>query len=412
MTNNALLLGEGDIMNGKIYLILGISFMIVFGKGMYSVSQADQIERMIETATYNRLFAWDLYAQLKEHKGNLFYSPYSISTALAMVYNGARGETASQIAQALRFPDQYEPLNEGFSQLNGRLLDLGESAQNTIYLGNALWIDRHFPLMKTFQQLTRTYYKTSPFTVNFQEMPEEARKQVNSWVSEQTFTKIPELLQQGDITPNTALTLTNAIYFKGVWYSPFDETQTINAPFWSSPDSYHTVPMMQKSGDFEYAETENFQILALPYAGDRIFMIIFLPYEKDGLPLLEAQLHDNAVMQWLDLLQAQKVAVSLPKFSTRSRLDLLPILQKMGLENVSNFSGISEHSLVLEKVIHEATVDVNEQGTEATAATAATMGRSLSRFWDFTVDHPFLFFILDTRSHSLLFIGRITDLAL
>jgi len=376
---------------------------------MYSSSQAGQIETMLTTATNNRLFAWDIYAQLKEQEGNLFYSPYSISTALAMTYVGARGETATQMARVLHFPARYETLNEGFYQLGDRLKHIGTSGLNAVHLANALWIDQRIPVLETFQKLLRTYYHASSFTVDFREMPEDSRKRINLWVAEQTLTKIPKLLQPDDVTLDTTLVLTNAIYFKGVWSVPFDETQTVDAPFRGSAQTSRTVPMMHKSGDFEYAEVEDFQILALPYAGNRVFMVIFLPREQDGLPALETRLHDRSVMQWLELLQPHKVEVSFPKFSVRSRFELLSTLEVMGLKNISNLSGISEHPLILEKVIHEATLDVNEQGTEATAATAVTIGRSLPRFWDFTADHPFLFFILDTASNSILFIGRVVD---
>ena len=382
-------------MKIKILVTIGIGVMMMLGNGLYS-EQTAQANDMATAVKGNTAFAWNLYAQLKAEEGNLFYSPYSISTALAMTYAGARGKTAEQMADVLHFSLGQETLHPAFLSLTEHFEEITSSGKVSLNLANSMWVDYTVKLLERFREITHINYGANLFQVDFVKAWEACRQQINEWVAEKTHKKIKELLQQGDVDSETTLVLTNAIYFNGSWLHPFDEEKTNEAPFWTSPESSVTVPMMNQLGSFEYAEEENLQIVALPYEGEQLYMVILLPWEKDGLPKLEAQLNTETMMQWLTRVNPRKISVSLPKFTMRSRFYLLETLQQMGMADLSDFSGISNPSLPLTKVIHEAFVDVNEKGTEAAAATAVTFGRSMPM--SFEANHPFVFFIFDVSS--------------
>lgn len=387
--------------------IIGISIMMVLGNGVGGVNQSAHADDTLTVVSDNTAFAWDLYAQLKAEEGNLFYSPYSISTALAMIYAGARGNTAAQMADVLHFTGGHEALHPAFSALAEHFQEMTKAETVSLNIANSLWIDGMVILLEEFLNMMQKYYAAHLFQVDFVKAWEATRQQINQWVAEQTNEKITELLHEGDVSSETTLVVTNAIYFKGSWLSPFKEEMTVEAPFWTSPETSLMVATMNQVGSFAYAEKENLQIIALPYEGEQLHMVILLPWEKDGLPKLEKHLDKKAMQRWFDMLEPRSLSVSIPKFSMRSRFDLLETLEAMGITDFSDLSGISTPALPLTKVIHEAFVDVNEQGTEAAAATAVTLGRSMPM--SFSANHPFVFFIYDASSSSVLFIGRVVD---
>lgn len=387
--------------------IIGISIMMVLGNGVLGTNQSAHADDMLTVVRDNTAFAWDLYAQLKAEEGNLFYSPYSISTALAMTYAGARGNTAAQMADVLHFTVGQEALHPAFSDLAEHFQEMTKAGTISLNIANSLWIDGMIVVLEEFLNMMQEYYGAHLFQVDFVKAWEACRQQINQWVAEQTNEKITELLHEGDVNSETTLVLTNAIHFKGSWLSPFKEEMTVEAPFWTSPETSLMVPTMNQLGSFEYAEKDNLQIIALPYEGKQLHMVILLPWEKDGLPKLERHINKKTMEQWFDMLKPRTLSVSIPKFTMRSRFYLLQTLEAMGLMDFSDLSGISKPSLPLTNVIHEAFVDVNEQGTEAAAATAVTLGRSMPM--SFSANHPFIFFIYDASSSSVLFIGRVVD---
>jgi serpin B len=263
-------------------------------------------------------------------------------------------------------------------------------------------------MLASFQKITHQYYQTDSFSVNFGGETEQSRKKINAWVSENTMQKIPELLQPGDIKPLTVMVLVNAIYFKGNWAAPFEEENTVKEPF-KTLDGTLDGAMMHHTGDFEYAEGQGLQVLGLPYAGESLYMLIFLPETPEDLAPLEESLEAEFVYEWFRELHSAKVQVALPKFTIRDRFYLLKTLQKMGLNDLSNFSGMAQPSPMLSEVIHEAYIDVNEQGTEAAASTAVMMTRAMVRPREFTADHPFVFCIVEPSTASILFLGRVMD---
>lgn len=364
---------------------------------------------ILHVAHENGAFAFELYQALRAGDGNLFFSPYSISTAFAMMYGGARGETAQQMGKTLHFDLPQAEFHAAFGKLQAHVAALSKGDAVTLALANSLWLNPSFTLTDAFTALVEQAYGANLFFVDFMKQPEESRAQINAWVAEQTRQKIAELLKSGDVNSDTRVVLANAIYFQANWRDAFDEKQTWNAPFWISNDEQIETPTMQQTGAFEYGETDDMQILALPYAGESVYMVILLPRAPDGLAKIEAQMSMKRVMEWLRLTEKQKVVVALPKFALRFHCDILETMGAMGFTSVNDFSGMAEEPLTLSKVIHEAMVDVNEQGSEAAAATGAVMSRSMARHPEFQANHPFAFFMIDVKTDSILFVGRVVN---
>ncbi len=365
----------------------------------------------------NNTFALDLYGELREREGNLFFSPYSISTALAMTYGGARGNTAAQMEQVLHFEVTTKRLHQAFGQLVETLNAQGAKGGYQLSVANALWGQQSVGFLKKFLDLTEKHYGAGLRQVDFAAATEAARKTINAWVEKETQGKIKDLIQPGVLNALTRLVLTNAIYFKGTWAEQFDKKATRDAPFTLATRQQVKVPMMHKTENFGYTEAEDFQALELAYAGDDLSMVIFLPREVDGLAALEKKLSLENLESWLGGLRRQTVQVSLPRFTMTSEFGLQEVLKSLGMTDAfslppADFSGMNGHKdLFISAVIHKAFVDVNEEGTEAAAATAVVMMRSAAPRPPvvFRADHPFIFLIRDNTSGSILFIGRLVS---
>jgi serpin B len=382
--------------------------------------QADQVIDVKTLVAGNTQFALDLFDRLREQEGNLFYSPYSISTALAMTYLGARTQTAAEMAATLHFADVDAELHTLFERLAASMLaaDDGDDADRAAIefaIANRLWGQVDEPFLPDFLDEVREHYAGGFETVDFARATEEARRTINAWIAKKTNDKIEELLKRGDVTSATALVLTNAIYFKGDWAAQFDPEKTRDMPFHRGADDSVSTPMMRQTATFGYAETEQIQMLELPYDGDRLSMLVLLPRDRDGLAELEANLTAERLGGWIDRIGRRKVNVLLPKFRLKCRFNLEDHLAAMGMPTAfgggADFSGMNgKYDLAISKVIHEAYVDVNEEGTEAAAATGVVMTRtSIERPPTFNADHPFLFLIRDRETGSILFLGRLAD---
>ncbi len=380
----------------------------------------------------NNQFALQLYQKLRGGDGNLFFSPYSISTALAMTYAGARGATAHEMAQTLLFPTSPEAIAklglpdapmtpEEFARAFGQIIrDLNERGGKDAYelrVANALWGQKGFAFLDAFRELVASEYGGRARDVDFVGATEKARQTINAWVEEQTNGKIKNLIAQGALGAMTRLVLTNAIYFKGNWARQFDEARTQDAPFTLIKEDKTQVPMMNQKAKFGYAEAKDLQILQLPYAGDELSMVILLPKADDGIVQLESNLTTENLATWLDRIHHREVIVSIPKFKMTSKFDLGTVLRSMGMgrafSSTADFSGMTgQRNLFISAVIHQAYVDVNEEGTEAAAATGVVMRLTSigpNRTPVFRADHPFIFMIRDNASGSLLFLGRVTN---
>jgi serpin B len=360
-------------------------------------------------------FAFELYKHPSEHDGNKFFSPASISTALAMTYAGAKDETKKQMAHVLHFDLPDPQLHKGFAALNTILNTRSKSYQ--LNVANRLWGQTGFHFEEPFLKSTLERYGAEPGAVDFAKS-EEARQTINQWVGEKTNGKIPDLMPPGVLQENIRLVLTNAIYFKGTWQYRFSKPDTRQAPFHALKNRDIKVPMMQQTGGFQYAETADAQLLELPYVGSHLSMVILLPKQVDGLSNLEKKLTANDVQKWISgLAHAHEVEVYLPKFTFTSRMGLKDVLSSLGMPRAfsdqADFSGIStEKAQKLYEVIHQAFVDVNEEGTEAAAVTGGVGGNAPGPVFQtvvFRADHPFLFLIQDKRTGAILFLGRVVN---
>ena len=367
------------------------------------------------TIAGNSNFAFELYAELRKMGGNLFFSPHSISTALAMTYAGARENTADQMAQALHFIPNQTHLHTAFAQIEASLNSLQDNEVNS---ANALWPQIGYPLLEEFVALLTTYYATTITPVDYQTDPESARQAINAWVESKTKDKIKNLLQPGVLDALTRLVLVNAIYFKGVWANKFDKTATRAEPFWVTTENSMDVPMMHQTRQFNYRDSNHVQILELPYVGDKLSMVVLLPKKIDGLANLEKELTLSNVKKWLHQLRATEVNVTLPKFKLDAQFQLNQMLQSLGItdafdEAKANFAGIDgqEAWLYIAAVIHQAFVNVDEEGTEAAAATAVIFKvRAMPTPPPvFKANHPFIFLIRDNETEAILFMGRVAE---
>lgn len=362
-------------------------------------------------------FAADLHGRLtRDGKGSLFFSPFSIETALAMTSAGARGETLAEMEKTLHLPANPHP---EFGKLLNHLHPTGAGRKRgyELTVANAIWAQQGFPWHKEFAELTRKHYGAGMVEIDFAES-EAARKRINDWVSKETREKIKDLIGPGVITSLTRMVLANAIYFKGTWQYTFDKKRTVDAPFTRADNTKVDVPLMYRSGVFGHGEFtmyvlrrgENVQVLELPYSGHDLSMLIYLPESAGGA---------HRLAQWLgrDLLAApalkkQEVQVWLPRFKTESAISLKPALMDLGIKRAfgaADFTGMSPEGkrLHISHVLHKAFVDVNEEGTEAAAATAVVVkerAAPVEKF--FRADRPFVFVIRDNKTGTALFLGR------
>jgi serpin B len=382
-----------------------------------SVSEGD----LDDLVSGNSAFALDLYQQLKTNGGNLFYSPYSISLALAMTYAGARGETEEQMADALHFGLPQDRLHPAFDSLDIELAKRGEGAKGKdnegfrLNIVNAIWGQKDYEFLTDFLDTLAEHYGAGLRILDFIEAPEESRITINDWVSEQTEGRIKDLIPQGMIDSLTRLVLTNAIYFNAAWAFPFNENATSDGVFHLLNGDEVTVPMMRQTESFGYAEGDDYQAVALPYDGNELSMVILLPAAGE-FGAFESSLDFPKLQEIINNLQYQEVALTMPKFEFESSFDLKETLSDMGMpaafSSDADFSGMNgRRNLSITDVVHKAFVSVDEAGTEAAAATAVIVGETSipMELVNVNIDRPFIFMIRDIETGALLFVGRILN---
>ncbi len=366
----------------------------------------------------NTAFGFDLYDRLRGKAGNLFLSPFSISAALGMTAAGARGKTLEEMTRVLHFPAEA---HAAFGKLIRSLNEEPDAKKRGFSLStaNALWAQKGYPWKAEYKRLVSDAYSAGLFDVDFLSAPEEARGTINTWVMKETRDKIKDLLPPGSVTRDTRLVLTNAIYFKGDWQAPFEKKATKDLPFTLADGTKVEAPLMYRVGSYLYAENDAFQVLDLPYTGRRISMTVILPRKPDGLPAVEKDLIGGKLDAILRGLRYEReVHVHLPRFKVEKSFALNEPLQALGMKSAfagADFSGMHTggEQLDISAVIHKAFVDVNEEGTEAAAATGVVVGTTSvapprePKY--FKADRPFLFLIRDNTTGSVLFLGRLTN---
>jgi serpin B len=373
-----------------------------------------------ELSLGNSTFALDLYQTLRDGEGNLFFSPYSISLALAMTYAGARGETERQMAQVLHFSLPQEVLHKAFNVLDlelesrGAEIDEQEGDPFRLNIANSIWGQRGHEFLPEFLDTLAMNYGAGMRIVDYIAGAEEARQAINQWVYDQTEEKIKDLIQPGLIDELTRLVLVNAIYFNASWFSPFAEEATHDGAFHLIDGGQVQVPMMFQEEGFNYSEGDGYQAIELPYVGQEMAMVILLP-EMGNFEAFERNLDLERLSGILDEMSHQSVMLTMPRFEYESEFKLKETLMKMGMQapfTQADFSGMDgTRDLFISEVVHKAFVSVDETGTEAAAATAVMMRftSAPSMPVEMSVDRPFIYLIRDVKTGSILFMGRVLN---
>jgi len=402
-------------------LILVVCGITLLGNTRSAFSQEALSTQAANTASSvssgNNQFAFDLFKNVAsaQKDANVFFSPVSISTALAMTYAGSEGKTRKQMAQVLHFAGSQQDVASGFHSLMASMSQPADAAYQ-LQVANALWAQEGKHFQPQFVSLMHTYYSGDFNTLDFAKT-QESLATINHWVAEKTADKIPQLLHPGDIHEDTRLVLTNAVYFKGSWTAPFAESWTKPETFTTGDGTKKQVPMMYQKRVFRYAQVGDLQALELPYKGNDLSMLVLLPQAES--PNVWAEFTWEKLQQLRAQMRSVKVVLSLPKFKVDERLSLIPTLSAMGMRDafdwrLADFSGMTgKKDCFISAVVHEAVIDVNEKGTEATGATLVVVEPGVMLAGEepviFHADHPFLYMIIHKPSNSILFLGRLSN---
>ncbi len=401
----------------KVLSRLSITFLLIL-TSLSCSKEHKAVEKAESVADGNIRFAFDIYSELKNEKGNLFISPYSISSALAMTYGGAKGDTEKEMAGTLSIPADQEEVHKSFAALEKRFSDINSKGNVKLRIANSIYPQKKYTLLSAYKQLLKENYNIDITPLDFKNQAEKARLHINSWVENKTENKIQDIIAKGTLNASTRLVLVNAVYFKGDWKSQFDKKATRETDFFNN-ETVTKVEMMFKRGDYQYAENDHVQIVELPYKGDELSMYVILPKQKNGLNKVEPSLTPEYV-QSLDIrMMKRKILPYLPKFKIEWGAKAVePALKKLGMKNVfsskADFSGMTgKKDIFIESVLHKSFIEVNEEGTEAAAATAVTM-RTVSISTgpepiSFRADHPFFFMIREKNTGTVLFMGRVVN---
>jgi serpin B len=368
----------------------------------------------------NNQFSVDLYNAARDlEQGNLFFSPFSINAAMSMVLGGAEGDTYDQIATAMYVPDDemiwHDNLAALFNDLSGQ-----HHRAYTLFTANAAWGQEGYGFRQTYLDLLDGTYGAPLEETDFRDDPSGAMKDVNAWTKEQTKGHIEDLFSGDDINSYTKLVLVNAIYFKADWTNQFPNNNTVDGTFHRREGGGVTVPMMSEEADYRIANYDDLQVLEMCYEDDEIAMLVVLPDEVDGLPAIEDELSAELVNQWIGDLRDEEITVEFPRFELDTELPLMEVLENLGIvdaldADLADFTGIvpadvMEGNLYIGAAKHKAYVKVDEQGTEAAAATGISMmDGAMAEPDHFVADHPFLYLIRDKLTGAILFMGRIED---
>ncbi|MGM0496585.1 MAG: serpin family protein [Bacteroidota bacterium] len=394
-------------MKTKKLLILIIPLLIM---GTYTLSQDVK-----DVVAGNNEFTFSLYDQINNEDENVFFSPYSISSALAMTYNGARKTTKKEMADVMNFNENEEVLSKSFSELNNHITNLS-SEKIQLDIANSIWGQQDYGFEKRFLELNNKYYGAGVKEVNFKENYKSIRKDINKWVEDKTQEKIKDLIKKNMLDPMTKMVLVNAIYFNGKWQFPFEEEDTYEDKFFIYSECETKVDFMHREVSLKYHEDDLAQIVEIPYSGDSLSMMVVLPKERYGMEQLEDHLDEELYESYQKSMVKKKVKLTLPKFKITAGYELNDPLKNLGMESAFNsnadFSGMTgKKDLYISNVVHESFVEVNEEGTEAAAATGVVMRKTSvnPEKKEFKADHPFVFFIKDNEKGTILFMGRIMN---
>ncbi len=401
--------------------IVIIGGVFIFREGIVSLPELKlKLADIKNVVDANNQFALDYYSKLKDKdSGNIFFSPFSISSAFVMVYEGAKGQTAEEIRSVFYFPEDNNLRQTEYSTIFDEINKGDKKYQLSI--ANALWAQKDYQFLKSYVENVEKYYGGKVTNLDFKKNPEESRVTINNWVENQTNDKIKDLIPSKVINTTTKLVLTNAIYFKGEWVKQFNKNNTKEEIFRTYKDGAVKVQMMQSMDVFNYTENSNLQILEMPYSGGELSMLFLLP-KNNNLEKLESLLSTKKLSEWKKDLEEQRVKVYIPKFKLETKYLMVNNLKAMGMpiafSDLADFSGMTGgKDLKIDEAIHQAFIEVNEEGTEAAAATVITL-MPISTFTGpqkepkipiFRADRPFIFLIQQKITGKILFIGRVVN---
>ncbi|MBN2559555.1 MAG: serpin family protein [Phycisphaerae bacterium] len=382
-----------------------------------NVSQSD----LNELVAGNTAFAFDMYSELRGEDGNLFFSPHSISIALAMTYAGARNDTEAQMANALHFTLPQDRLHPAFNALDLELAGRGEGAAGAdgggfrLNVVNRIWGQEDYEFLEAFLDTLAENYGAGLSLLDFVNETEASRLAINDWVAKQTEDRIKDLIPQGAIDALTRLVLTNAVYFNVAWKEPFEEDATSDGTFYLLNGSQLTVPMMRQTEHHGYASGDGYKAVELLYDGSELSMVILLP-DAGRFETFESTLDSTVARNILANIESRSVQLTMPRYTFTSSFSLVEVLAALGMTDAfggaADFSGMDgTHDLLIGDILHKAFIKVNEAGTEAAAATAVTMGATSipEEPVVVTIDRPFIFLIRDIETGAILFLGRVLD---
>jgi serine protease inhibitor len=369
------------------------------------------IERKLVTAING--LAFRVFSQLsgRGKTRNLFISPLSLSIAMALLHNGADGSTKQELSRLLGIQDiEPDRVNTAYAALVGGIEQRG-SQQSHLSIANSLWAEQGLTFKSEFLQSSHNFYSTEIFNLNFAKS--DNLSVINGWIDRQTNGKITEIVNSGDINANTILILLNAIYFKGIWKQQFNKADTREAPFIVSDNKSKLHPLMSQSGTYEYLQTQEFQAIVLPYSESDINTIVFLPNEQNSLTDFLQYLNFENFREWRSQFSMLQGDLVLPRFTIEYEESLMDVFITLGLDTAlsgsANYQNITDESIAISEIRHKALIEVNEEGTEASAATGVMMQRSLRQRFSMFVDRPFFCVIQDDLTGTILFMGAVWE---
>lgn len=387
--------------------------------------KARELNPQVEQADFDRQmransnFGLEVLRQIDDQEKNVIFSPHSITSALAMLYAGARGGTAVEMATALRYELPSEKLHPALNKLDLALEARNETVDDgdefRLRTANDLWLRKDYPLVPEYLDAIAVNYGAGVRVLEFQKDPNSAREVINQWVEEQTEGRIKDLLPEDSVRTETRLVLTNTVYFKAKWHEEFDPQLTSNEPFTNIDGSSASVPMMRNVGSYSFSMGADYDAVQLPYKGEELALLIVVP-KSGAMAEQQAALDAEKLRGIVDGLDRGRVDLSMPKVEYEQEIDMKPVLSAMGMPNAfiaADFSGLNAtESLAIDAVRHKAFVLIDEEGTEAAAATGVTVGPTSAPADPvrMIVDRPYFFFLRDIKTHAVLFMGRIQEL--
>lgn len=367
-----------------------------------------------QAAQGNNQFTMELYHKIRKEPVNMFYSPLSISSAFAMTYAGAKGETAKQMQSTFHYGQNAPAFHQDYAELQSLLNK--ETNNLSLSLANAVWIQSGLKLESAYENTLTKYYKAGLERTSFSDDPDGSRERINNWVEEKTHNKITDLLPRSAIRQSTQMILVNALYFKGAWQNPFNKEATVQDTFYVFKKCATDATFMNQSFTGYYYEDDLAQVVEMPYKGGQVSFVLIVPKKRFDLLAVEKAFNEKRYQNYLRKMTNTRINLSMPKFTMECSYSLSEPLKQLGLKDAfgssADFSGMTkETKLVIDKVLHKTFIEVNEKGTEAAAATAITMVKSsfVREMATVNANHPFMFLLKDNRSSAILFMGRVMD---